>query len=516
MKLRVSKILFFLSILSLFITLGTRYVLGVWINLLYVPLGFFIFFVFVSAFLARTQIIKFFKTPTTLKGMGFGYILLLSLALFVSANFVAVKMDRSFDFTKNQLFTLSESTLSILNAIETDITFKVFYYGQADSSVYYQMDPILKLYKNNSAYVNVEKINIYNEPQLSTEYLQNSTRKNMGSHLFVQIGDQFSEIQAPYQESEISKAIYRLANPKLYKLYFIHGHYEPELDNSQPHGLKKLSEDLKSWGFIAEPLDLNINPNIPDDAKAIAIVGPRITYSQEELKIIRDYARSGGRLFIAIDPGEKHNLQLLTKTLGVQFNNNIVVDSASKLGQSVVVAQVDPQTNHSIVRSVEGEALALPLASSMVADRKRNASIEVLPLLKSSESSVTISEAVTQKVYDKPSSYYVGFLSQGRIPQLGGDVSSAQKPFKAIILSDSDFLSNKYANSFANLNFAQSAFAWLSDQEDLLNIPKKVVDQKSLYLTEFQRLGIIFGSILFPVAILIVAFILWLNRRKYL
>ncbi|MCH2533075.1 MAG: GldG family protein [Bdellovibrionales bacterium] len=515
MKLRVSQILFFLSVLSLFITLGARYVLGVWINLLYLPLGFFVLFILISSVLARKQIINFLKTPTTVKGVGFGYILLLSLALFVSINFIAIKVDKSFDFTKNKLFTLSDTSLKILENINSPITFKVFYYGQADNTVYYQMDPILKLYKNNSKKVKIEKINIFNEPKLSTKYLQNSTRKNMGSHLFVQMGEQYSEIESPFQESQISKAIYRLSNPKIHKIYFVQGHYEPELDSDQAHGLSKLSEDLKSWGFIAESLDLNLSQTIPSDASALAIVGPRIAFSTEELKILRDYGRSGGRFFIAIDPGEKHNMQLLTKTMGVQFNNDIVVDSTSKLGQSVVVAQAEAQTNHSLVDSLMGEALALPLVSSMVADRQRSPSIEVLPILKSSESSVTISEATTQKVYDRPSSYIVAFLSQGRIPKLGEQVSTVQNSYKAVIVGDSDFLSNKYAHSFANLSFAQSAFAWLSDQDELLNIPLKVADRKTLYLTEFQRLGIIFGSILFPVFILIVAFILWLNRRKH-
>lgn len=515
MKLRVSQIIFFFSVLSLFITLGARYVLGVWINLLYVPFGFFALFLIISSVLARRQIISFLKTPTTIKGVGFGYIILLSIILFGVFNFIALKNNRNFDFTKNKLFTLSKTSQEILKDINKNIKFKVFYYGQIDNTIYYQIDPLLKLYADHSDYIRIKKINIYDEPQMSTKYLKNSARQNMGPHLIVEVAEQFYEIAPPYQEAQISKALYRLSNPKVHKVYFIEGHYEPELDNNEPHGLKQLYTELKSWGFLAEPLDLNLVEVVPDDSSAIAIVGPRTPYSMDELKKLRNYARSGGRFFIAIDPGEKHNLQLLTKTMGVEFNNDIVVDSSSKLGQSVVVAGAVEQTNHSLVDSIMSESVALPLASSLRADDQRNPSIEVLPVLMSSNTAVTITEAVTQKVYDSPQSYYVGFLAQGQIPKFGEPLSVVENSFKALVIGDSDFLSNKYATSFANLSFAQSAFAWVTDQEQLLNIPMKTAERTSLYLTEFQRLGIIFGSILFPVFILIAAFILWIKRRKY-
>ena len=66
-------------------------------------------------------------------------------------------------------------------------------------------------------------------------------------------------------------------------------------------GLKKALEDSS---FQVKPLDLINNPKVPEDAAVVAVIGPTVALLEPEMDLLRDYARSGGRMLVAADPGQ--------------------------------------------------------------------------------------------------------------------------------------------------------------------------------------------------------------------
>ncbi|NJM10354.1 MAG: hypothetical protein HC883_05730, partial [Bdellovibrionaceae bacterium] len=125
----------------------------------------------------------------------------------------------------------------------------------------------------------------------------------------------------------------------------------------------------------------------------MAIVGPVVAYLDEEVKWIREYARGGGKLFLALDPGQRHNLANLTKTLGVQFENNFVITRRPLEGWGPAgVLGVTFDATSEITRSFPtGASFALfPLASELTPAMGLGPDLEVKELVKSDPYSFTM------------------------------------------------------------------------------------------------------------------------------
>ena len=86
---------------------------------------------------------------------------------------------------------------------------------------------------------------------------------------------------------------------------------------------------------------------------------------------------------------------------------------------------------------------------------------------------------------------------------------------RVVVVGDSDFLSDSYLGSGANLNLGLNIFNWLIGDDDFVSIEVKPSPDTKLELDEIQLLIIGFGFFLvLPLLLLITGFRIWYIRKN--
>lgn len=83
-----------------------------------------------------------------------------------------------------------------------------------------------------------------------------------------------------------------------------------------------------------------------------------------------------------------------------------------------------------------------------------------------------------------------------------------------VVVGDSDFASNSYVNLYGNGDFFLNTASWLLKEETLISIRPRQRKSSPVQLTSVQGSAMfIFGTIVFPLAVVITGSIIWWKRR---
>jgi ABC-type uncharacterized transport system involved in gliding motility auxiliary subunit len=278
-------------------------------------------------------------------------------------------------------------------------------------------------------------------------------------------------------------------------------------------GLKELATSLEESSFKVDTLNLLDKKEIPGDASMLAIVGPVVPYLDAELKWLRDYAAKGGKLLIALDPGTKQNLANLTKTLGVQYQNNYVFTQSSMIqggGPATILGRSFDQSSDITKSFPSGGVFGVfPLTSEVDPAADKSKDIQVDELVKTDAFSFTVidpTKPLTARPELKPVT--IAVESRGKLED-----KLEAKSFAAVIFGDSDFMSNRAIMLGVNRDLILNAIAKLSDQKDLISIRPKIPKGSIVTLTSYQRLTFIILGLSLPVVLLVLSGVIWFRRR---
>ncbi len=140
----------------------------------------------------------------------------------------------------------------------------------------------------------------------------------------IAVGDKLERARSKLRklDEHFQKAFTRLVRPKR-SLHLTAGHREfsksgdkgdgPLLKTSGMHNL------LKRFNIADHKLGMadGLADKVPDDARAVAVLGPRDPFLAEEARALLRYVEGGGRLLLAIDPHRDMGLDLLLNGLSV-------------------------------------------------------------------------------------------------------------------------------------------------------------------------------------------------------
>lgn len=500
---------------SLVIVVVARFLLGGWIDLLWVPLGVGVLSFISLIALEFRLILEFLTMRTTKNGMNMGVIIVMMIVLLSSVNYVSVKYDETVDVTEEKLNSLADQSQDILKKLDSELTIRVFYKGQEAEEEKLRMLRALDLYEHESSRVKVRMHNTYTDNLMAQEYLNTLPDKDrLGVFAFVDYGDKRIRIEQPiFSEEKITSAIVRATRKGSKTIYFLTNHGERDLQSEESDGISGLQQALVDSSIKVESLDLIAKGEIPKDASAVAVVGPRTALLEQELKILRDYARSGGRLFIAADPGEKHNLALLTKSLGVEFKNNYVFNRLSQLfGRSMASAVgVEYSGQSEITNRFSNNMTVFDLASEVIPAPGSPSTLTSHELVKSHESSFSDNKLEDIKV-DEQRAHTLAVQVSGALEKIDGDEGS--KEFAAVVFGDSDFAANKAIFQGLNRDLALNSLTFLVEEADLITIRPKQAKGTQLTLTRPTQVGVVVAGLSLPLILLVLSGVFWYRRRN--
>ena len=504
---RWGKIGWSVCTISFAVLMGTRFVLTGWDPALILPLSLFMGSLIFSLAVDIRWYIDFFTMRTTKYGLNMGMIVILFFIGLVSINFISVRHKMSWDMTKEKVNSLSESTLKLLNRLDTEIKITVFYLGIEARTAKLDLKELLQKYKNHSHHLKVEFVDAYVYKMRAHEYLGDNPS---GLTLFAERGTQKVEVSAPIDEGKLTSALIKITRQEIKKVYFLTGHGERSIESGQGEGLRSLAQALRKLSFEVETLNLFDTKIVPMDTDVLVIAGPRSPYILSELEGIEKFLKRGGALMVAVDPPNKrHQLGEWLKKWGVGLKDNLVISPflvLSGRGQTATAGRIYEET-HEITKKFNFDTLTIFDWASELEELESHPfkEREFVELVKTDGNALSMTlerQAISKKARQRT----IAISLKGKHPF--GD------EFKLLVFGDSDFLSEKDIIHYANRKLALNSIFYLAGEEDILNITPHTWTNTPVGITPYQMRGVFLGGFAIPLFMLLLVGIFFYRQRN--
>ena len=548
----LGKLSLLLSGFSLIVALGASYILGGWIPILYIFLGLFAVGLIFAVVWDYRFYLEILSMKTTKDSLSLGWSLCFLIVFLAAVGFLSLRFNKTFDLTEEGINSLSPQSQDILKTLDKDLFVRIFYNGDkiSDETRFLKrnLKEALSLYKQESFKVKVRFIDSYVENILAEKYLANLPDKTQKEiFVFVEYEGRWVRVDEPFVEEEaLTSAIIKVRKREKKEIYFLVGHGEKDLKDERGDGLKTFEKYLLDSAFVLKEWSF-IQDGMPEESPAlILIIGPRRPFLQEELNWLKGYLKEGGRLLMALDPGEKHNLQEFLKgEFGVDFQNNFIVSRMGYFygGAAKALGLFFDGVNSITKRFQQGKDVVLfDRASAVDVTKEALEDYEVSYLIKSHQSSFTVSkltdkmevgtlnrQSMAVEVSPKPSAgeelpeekekeSHAHDKSSSETSKEASSVEkkskNKKKSFRLVVFGDSDFLVNKYFYQGVNRDLALNAVVSLLDEEELITIRPKNPKKTEITLTRNHRLGLVTFYIVIPLSFIFVSFLMWYRRRQ--
>jgi ABC-type uncharacterized transport system involved in gliding motility auxiliary subunit len=425
------------------------------------------------------------------------------LAILVAVNYLANRQNKRWDFTANQVYSLSEQTIRILRELREPVRVTVFE-------------------RNDRQEVHKDRLEEYQyySTRLTTEFIdpdREPTRAGaakveaLPTILFEYQGR--TERVTSSNEQDLTNALIKVVTGAARKIYFTQGHGEKDVASSDRGGYSTAADAMKQDNFGVESLVLIQQKTIPDDATIVVIAGPTTDFFPPEIEALTAFVAKGGKVLVMLDPLLKGPAQpLLTQFLadwGIRAGADVVLD-ASGMGQLLgtdasvpVAAQYPPHaitegfrvlTAYPMARSVapiEGGSNS-HIAQALVNTSPQSWSEADLAGLSSGKAQVEFNADKGDK--QGPITLAAAVSAPATVtPPPPANASPAspdseRKPeTRVVAIGDSDFASNMAIGISGNRDFFMNSLNWLSQQENLIAVRPRQPEDRRLTLTADQQ-----------------------------
>jgi len=469
-------------------------------------------------------------------------VIILVLGILVIINLFFARHHYRFDFTEAKLHSLSDKSIQVLKNLDKEVMIRCFFReGNFNRS---KMEDLLKIYAYHSGKIKYEFIDPDKNPGLVKRYEVSED----GTSIF-ECKDKESRINTTSEE-DVTNALIKVTREKKKIIYFLEGHGEPSIEDSEAGGYSLVKSELEKLGYEVKTLSLALADNFPKDLSLLVVPGPQKDLLPNELETIRNYLKQGGRVLIMVDPQSAPGLKPFLNEYGLQLEDDLVVDTVSRLlGGDYFMPVVSEYEYHPITRNFR-YATFFPYARSINIAEEKPEGVVVEALAKTSPNSwserqlnerevsftegkdvhgpinlaavVTISPPQENKAKEKAekkenttADKEKGQEKDESSNQEEKDQGETKTPeARLAVFGDSDFVTNRYYNLSGNGNFFLNTINWLTEEEDLISIQPKTQNPRTINMTPTQgRLLFFVSVIILPLLVLVIGVSIWIRRR---
>lgn len=496
-----------------------------------------------------------FKRKSFLYSTNLFLIVILVLAILVLVNYFFANNHYRLDFTEAKLHSLSDQSVKVLKNLKNDVIIRCFFregnFGRSS------MEHLMEIYSYHSKKIKYEFIDPDKNPGLVKRYEISED----GTTVFTS-GEKESRITSSSEE-DITNAIIEISREKKKIIYFLEGHGEASIEETGERGYSLGKEELEKLAYEVKKQNLALADVFPEDCSLLVIPGPEKDLLPNELETIRDYIQEGGRVYFMVDPQSAPGLISFLKEYGIQLEDDLVVDTVSRLLGGDYFMPVVSEYEHHDITSKFRYATFFPYARSVEITEEKPEGVSAEVLAKSSPNSWAerqldqkqvsfdkekdkagpIPLAAVVSVEQKEDEMKEDKKGEGQGEQVGSEVgkeagmeeekeegkeekkSDEEKPEEVketkpkregrlAVFGDSDFASNTYYNLSGNGNLFLNTVNWLTEEADLISIQPKTSSPRTIQLTPSQGRMIFFVSlIILPLIVLVTGISIWVRRR---
>jgi ABC-type uncharacterized transport system involved in gliding motility auxiliary subunit len=426
-------------------------------------------------------------------------------------NFLAVRHSVRWDFSETKRFTLAPQTARLLRELPREVKATVFTGDQGPARAAYR--DLFDSYKAHTARLTVEFVDPEKKPGVVRQY--GITRPDTA---VLESGKQETRITSA-TEQELTNALIRVIKDEQKTLYFLTGHAEHLLEDSDKGGYSFLKEALERQGYTIRSLSLYESKTIPLNASVLVLGGPQKAVSPEELTLLAGYVKKGGRLLVLLDPGSRAGLEGFLENWGLQADNRTVLDTQTVLGGDLTMPVVNTYGTHEITQDLGQVFTMFPHARPVSFLDGKAKDWAFHPLAKSSARSWGHTESpaperAQARDFDPRNDTPGPLTLAGLVVARTSPAENARQP-AVLMVGDSDFASNAYLDFSGNTDFMLHIMAWLAEEKDLITIAPKDVALGTFLLTAAQSNALFAVQVLgLPSFFLAAGFVVWRRRRR--
>ncbi len=450
-----------------------------------------------------------------------GNLVVLALALLVAVNAYAARTYRMFDWTRVQLYAMSEKTVRLLQSLDKDL--EVI----AVSPAFERSDPeeaarqegmrymrdLLERFHEISPRVRIDWIDPYADKRKTLEVIRKFSlrEQDLAEQRIILAYDgrtkSFSssecvEIEYPDEsrmrarlksftgEAAFMAALIAVKEERLPIVYAAQGRGELAFDDfSGPRAGAPLRNFLERSGFKVRTFEAAAKAAVPADCDVLIVAGPQKPYPPAALQAFERYLDGGGKALIlwdAIPEVEAGRVSLrdaglsaLLGRYGVLSESALVVDAAvigEVSGQTLVAYQPDrieiPEFGrHPIVKGLSGQtALGVSFARPLRPGKPKDDLLEAIPLAQTSQTAFALPERDIGKDAKPPAKpeglIPVAFAVQ---PKDSSDDPAKRKGRTSIVVvGDSDLAAGEWLGRGGNQEFLNNALQWLASRQEIV------------------------------------------------
>ena len=321
-------------------------------------------------------------------------------------------------------------------------------------------------------------------------------------------------------EQNLTNALLRIARQQQRKVGFLSGHGERDPLGQANHDLGQFGKLLKQKGIELETLKLAEDPQFPADINLLVIADPRVSLLTGEIQLIHRYVQSGGNLLWLVEPGSIAGLGPVAEALGVEVLPGTIVDATTQLFgiDDPKFALIPDYPMHPITREISSLTL-FPQAAALEVAAPQDWDAE--PLLTTLGRAWTEIGPISGTIrFDEDSDERMGPLDIAYVfsrstSQKTTDGEENATEQRAIVIGDSDFLSNAYLGNGANIDLGLNLFNWLNHDDQFITITARTASDVNLELGRIAQIVIGFGFLFgLPILLLGAGFGIWWRRRN--
>ena len=323
-------------------------------------------------------------------------------------------------------------------------------------------------------------------------------------------------------ERVCAAAIARLALPyDRAVIYWMTGHGEVRYDDYDPlYGFSDIAREIHRDGFDLKPLRLPGLVSIPRDCQVLVIAGARTLFVPEEIAMLDEYLKRGGRLLCLLTPGTSVGLEKFLAKWGVRVTTYVAASTRTLTGNEVFF---NTFADHIVTRNLSnssvvfGHALCLESLQNLSSGSDGT---KVWMLVCTDEKGWGEADpGHLPRTYDRNRDLK-GPVSVAAAVESGGNVAKdvAFSPTRLCIFGESAFVMNGSLDSraHANRDLLLNAVSWLAgiDSETASS-----VGGDATLITGFTRRDwiwmVLAGSVIFPSLFFLLSFLLFRFGKRW-
>lgn len=446
-------------------------------------------------------------------------IILIVIIVFVEA--ISASHSKRFDLTETKRYSLSDQSVKILKNLKKDV--KAYGFFRPDQPNKRPAEDLLKQYSYYSNKFKYEIIDPDRNPGMAKRFQVTSY-----GTIVVESGTRDEKL-TDSQEEKITNAIIKVTREGERIVYFLKGHGENDIANTDKLGYSGVKEAIEKSNFKVKDLLLMRENKIPDDAAILVVGGPKKDLFQNEIDAIENYIKNGGKIFFMIDPFSIQGLRNYLAKYGFDLREDIIVDRLSRIfGGDFLMPVVTQYEPHPVTKDFN-IASFFPLVRSVEVQTKLPPGITAQSLAKTGPGSwaetdraaLEKGEASLDEKRDKKGPVSIAAVAtvdvsidKDRDKEKGKETEKKPQA-KIVVFGDSEFASNNYLNLSGNRDLFLNVISYLGGEEDLISVRPKDKKSTPVFLTALQGKLIFYLPVVVLPGVILVIGIYVTSRRRW-